>query len=763
MTIALPYGLAEKGLLTEEKSWLDQYDGAPTVSSEAFFAANSYRPLPTGPGEPHPLVRYIYDAFGNRIKTTKYNLRPDGTVEVREETTVYDEEAHTFPVAVTNALGHATTTVWDYGLGKPLSVTDPNGAITRYVYDSLGRLKKEYGPRDQTNPKVRYDYTYALTGNPATQYVQIERQIDPGTSSYIWTKQYLDGFGRIWKEEKQAPGWKVSVKEQQYEWHGKVGKEWLPYFSGSPRPEPPKTTVYDGLGRVVSVTLPDGSATTYSYDGLVTTITDANGHLTREYRDVFDRVVRVERPNSDGTHVTTYEYDPLGRKVAIKDPKYNAGEASVYTGMAYDSLGRLVLQTDPYAGRTSYVYDSVGNRVKKTDAKGNTLLYEYDLLDRLVAKSVLAPDSAAPERIATFVYDEAGTPYGKGRLTSAYLGTSIPDASYRYDAEGNVVEEVKYIGGAAYTTRTDYDALGRLKRLVYPDGTVLNYGYDAEALKTVGSYATYTQWNAAGLPEKVTFGNNANTSYAYDPKTLRLTNLTTRDPARSVVQDFAYTFDRVGNITAITDNAPITAMHAFSTSQSFAYDNLDRLITSNVFGSYRYDKAGNIIHKEGVDFFYEDPEHPYCPTRGTDGYQATYDANGNLATKRDKNGVFWRYEYDAENMLVRVYKGEAAGEEVLVEEYTYGADEKRKEKISYRNGQAVITQYVYLGENVLYEVTGDETAKYVLANGREIVKIIRKRTKNLLTPNQADAEMDLSGFLELHLGVQCQVWFDSGP
>ncbi|MCL6614677.1 MAG: RHS repeat-associated core domain-containing protein, partial [Firmicutes bacterium] len=175
------------------------------------------------------------------------------------------------------------------------------------------------------------------------------------------------------------------------------------------------------------------------------------------------------------------------------------------------------------------------------------------------------------------------------------------------------------------------------------------------------------------------------------------------DPAGNPVQDFAYAFDRVGNITAIVDNAPITAMHAFSTSQSFAYDNLDRLITSNVFGSYRYDKAGNIIHKEGVDFFYEDPEHPYCPTRGTDGYQATYDVNGNLATKRDKNGVYWRYEYDAENMLVKVYKGPAAGEEVLVEEYTYGADGKRKEKVSYQDGQTVVTGYIYLGENVIYE------------------------------------------------------------
>ena len=73
------------------------------------------------------------------------------------------------------------------------------------------------------------------------------------------------------------------------------------------------------------------------------------------------------------------------------------------------------------------------------------------------------------------------------------------------------------------------------------------------------------------------------------------------------------------------------------------------------------------------------------------------------ATKQGQRRHYWRYEYDAENMLVRVYKGEAAGEEKLVEEYTYGADGKRKEKISYQNGQAIVTGYIYLGENVIYE------------------------------------------------------------
>ena len=77
---SLPYGQATKGLLTEEKSWLDRFNGAPTCSAEAFAAANAGRPN-QDQLDPHPLVTYTYDAFGNRISTTKHNVRPDGTWE----------------------------------------------------------------------------------------------------------------------------------------------------------------------------------------------------------------------------------------------------------------------------------------------------------------------------------------------------------------------------------------------------------------------------------------------------------------------------------------------------------------------------------------------------------------------------------------------------------------------------------------------------------------------------------------------------------
>lgn len=162
-------------------------------------------------------------------------------------------------------------------------------------------------------------------------------------------------------------------------------------------------------------------------------------------------------------------------------------------------------------------------------------------------------------------------------------------------------------------------------------------------------------------------------------------------------------------------------MHTVSTSQTFSYDYLNRLTDSSAFGSYAYDKIGNITHKEGVDFYYEDPAHPYCPTRGSDGYRAAYDANGNLAEKWDARGNYWRYEYNAENMLRRVYKGPDKGSEILLEEYSYGADGIRTTKKTYSGGAVATTHYVYLGNNVIYEAKSGAPAKKLIWDNTRLV------------------------------------------
>jgi RHS repeat-associated protein len=140
------------------------------------------------------------------------------------------------------------------------------------------------------------------------------------------------------------------------------------------------------------------------------------------------------------------------------------------------------------------------------------------------------------------------------------------------------------------------------------------------------------------------YGNGAVTNYSYDPLTLRLSHLETQSSAGRV-QDLNYQFDSVGNIRNITD-------YANTATQSFLYDDLDRLIQAQGgYGSfsYGYDSIGNMTSKEGVNLTYgKQGRLPHAVTQ----YGSTsidYDANGNMLTKGNL-----ALTYDTENRLSQV-------------------------------------------------------------------------------------------------------------
>ncbi len=171
-------------------------------------------------------------------------------------------------------------------------------------------------------------------------------------------------------------------------------------------------------------------------------------------------------------------------------------------------------------------------------------------------------------------------------------------------------------GRDTFAGSTVYDALNRPVQLVPPHNPamrpdVLRPGYDQAALlsqvdvwlqqaaaptalldpATAGQHAvTGIGYNARGQRLSIAFGNGSGSGYSYDPQTFRLTNLTTTRPAsfaasQRKVQDLAYYYDPVGNITSIADSADTQEVIFFRNqrvdpSASYAYDPLYRLITA---------------------------------------------------------------------------------------------------------------------------------------------------------------------------------------
>ena len=98
------------------------------------------------------------------------------------------------------------------------------------------------------------------------------------------------------------------------------------------------------------------------------------------------------------------------------------------------------------------------------------------------------------------------------------------------------------------------------------------------------SFVTGMGYDAKGQRLQIDYGNGATTNYEYDEKTFRLTRLrTARASDAAQLQDLSYTYDPVGNITAIRDHAQQTIYfnnQVVTASAEYEYDAIYRLINA---------------------------------------------------------------------------------------------------------------------------------------------------------------------------------------
>ncbi len=657
-----------------------------------------------------PQTRNTFDTYGNITSTT----------DARGNTTTieYDPVYVLFPRRVTNALGHLTTTTYDYRFGKPLTVTDPNNAVTTYEYDVFGRTTKIWLPLQQghANPTVRYTYTL---GNPRS-LVRVEVRDDEGTTNSTATYQsawwFYDGLGRvIQKQTPSATSGQVILTNTAYDVRGKVWRVSNPYAvtasSGtyqSPNWSQPFTEhLYDPIGREIRTNNPDGTFQTITYNQWTTTFTDANNHPKQTIADAFGRTIQVKEFNAGQTYTTRYQYDTLNRLTRVTD------HAGNLTTMTYDWLGRKIAMSDPDLGTWSYTYDNAGNLTRQTDARNQTTCFYYDALNRLKGKNYRnntnCPTTDPGTYAVTYTYD--GGTNQKGRRTG--MSNAAGATSWTYDVQGRVLSQTDNITGApaTYTTRWTYDALNRVRTMTYPDGEQVTTTYNAQMLpQTLQGFIavaplpgrnpppiphrsiTSAQYNAAGQLTALALGNGVTTTYTYHPQNLRLTQLTTGGN----LQNLSYLYDNVGNITRITDAVRNETLN-------FAYDHLDRLtsVTGAYSQSWVYNAIGNITQFNGVNYTYHPTTRPHAVTQvGSTTY--TYDANGNMLSRGADT-----FQYDYENRLTQATVGG------LATQYAYNADGARVKRV-----MGSTTTY-YIGN--WFEVTqAGAVTKYYYFNGKRV-------------------------------------------
>jgi len=625
-------------------------------------------------------VSYGYDFWGNRTSVTAYsgysaayNTNPPaggartsytcyGGGGTLGGTTCVDDGYHTYPLWTKDPLGHITSVSWGYGRSIPLSETDPNGNVTSAEYDLFARMTKLIRPGDDSaNPTVSIEYH-----DTNLFWTEIRQRID--TTRYVAIRRTYDGIGRQTKIEKGSSA--LNAGAFSFTLNNTVSilypafnsvQQSMPYGAG----ETPAYTasVSDVSGRPKTVTAPNGNQVSYSYNGLVSTVTDAKGYNTTSTSDVWGRVVSVTPPTGPGV---TYTYDLLNN---LK----TATRGGVTTEIKYDAAGRKLGMDDPDMGMAGvigddnwgwdYEYDGLGNLTQQTDARGCVLTLGYDLLNRLTSKT--STGTCGTQVSTSYTYD-VGT-NSKGRRTS--MNDASGSTSWLYDTRGRLTKETKNITGAsAFVTEWDYNSADLLEWMKYPDTEELTYVYnnlgllDSMTSNTGGVYLADTQYDKASRITSMDYGASViRKTFNYfawntpDQGGLLNSALTTKLSDQTTLQSFAYTYDKNANVNTILDN------QAGPQTQTFGYDSLNRLTSAAVTGgssglyneSYAYNAStGNLASKAGVNYTY-DSNHAHAVASLSNGNNYQYDANGNM-TDRNVGALTFDLAYDAENRLVLV-------------------------------------------------------------------------------------------------------------
>ncbi|WP_223297266.1 SpvB/TcaC N-terminal domain-containing protein [Catenulispora acidiphila] len=328
-------------------------------------------------------------------------------------------------------------------------------------------------------------------------------------------------------------------------------------------------------------------------------------------------------PPVEQIHTTQVFFDIEGNQREIVD-----GEGRLAMRYTYDMLGNPVHQANMEAGERWMLNDVAGHALYAWDSRDRRVRTAYDPLRR--PTDSLVSEAGGPELVVVRnVYGEGrpnpedGNLRGKIAEVHDQAGVVVNDS---FDFRGNLVESRRRLAvdystvldwsgtpqleSQTYSGHIRYDALNRVTQSIAPHSdqpgteiSVVQHRYnEANLLERVDAWldqgtdpgglldpatadlqaVTNIDYDAKGQRLRIVYGNGASTSYTYDPLTFRVTQLLTfRDRPGHEVQNLHYTYDAVGNITSIRDEAQQTIYFRntrVEPSADFTHDAIYRLI-----------------------------------------------------------------------------------------------------------------------------------------------------------------------------------------
>jgi RHS repeat-associated protein len=551
----------------------------------------------------------------------------------------------------------------------PTTITRGNtsgslAATSAMSYDPRGNLSTVDGPLSGTSDTIKYRYdaadqtigvtspdpdgagvlkmravrlTYRPDGQVSKQeFGTVNSQSDPDWANFASLETVditYDANSRVKTSKLSAGGTDYALSQMSYDGLGRpdcLATRMNPAIygslpasactlgtQGSFGPDRISQTVYDAASQPTQLKVAVGTSDaatertlTYTSNGKVQTLKDAENNLT------------------------TYEYDGHDRLSKTRMPLPTKG-ANASSTTDYEQLS----------------YDANGNVINRRLRDAQNIVLTYDKLNRVTLK-----DLPGSEPDVTYGYDNLG------RLTSAsQTGNSL---TYSYDALSRNLTQV----GPQGTVASQWDLAGRRTRLTYPgSGLFVDYDYlvtgettkirENGATSGIGVLATFG-YDDLGRRTSLTFGNGASQAYGYDPVS-RLTSLTNNLTGTAGDLSLAMTYNPASQIgTSVrTGDAYAWTAH-YNENRNYTANGLNQFTASGAI-TPTYDSRGNLTSAGTTTYAYSSENMLRSATGGTsvtlsyDPGLRLYEVAGSSATRFTYDGLDLIAEYDGANALLR--------------------------------------------------------------------------------------------------------------
>lgn len=420
-----------------------------------------------------------------------------GTTEERVTTTQW-HATYRLPTTVTSP---QNTTSYSYDAnGNVTGITIAGGGKSRswaFTYNANGQPLTINGPRTDVSDVTTLAYYDCSTGNECGQLASITNAL-----GYVTAFDAYDGAGRV--IQMTEPNGLVTTLS--YDARGRVTSITETPPAGSARTT---SMTYDGIGQLLTHSLPNGVVLTYTYTDAhyPASVTDNLGNRISYSYDVMGELIGEDSfdPANNLQHAIAYTNDVNYRLDTIESGGFT-------TDLSFDLVGNRIEEIEPGNATTQHVYDALNRLQTTTDALTGVTAFSYDDHDNLT--QVAAPNGATTD----YVYDG---------LSNLVAETS-PDrgiTTYTHDDAGNPLTATDARGIASTYT---YDALNRLTSVSYPDSSEnVVYAYDDAPSNGIGRMTsisdssgtttyTYDEFGNIATDVRQVSGMTYSTSYQYD-------------------------------------------------------------------------------------------------------------------------------------------------------------------------------------------------------------------------------------------------------